>query len=35
MAIDQLTKEKHYILYIINENGTITEAITYLLLNEI
>ena len=33
MIIDRLTKERHYIPFIIDENGTTAEATAYLLLN--
>ena len=33
--IDQLTKEKHYILYTTDGNNTIAKATVYLLLNNI
>ena len=32
MIIDFLIKERYYILFIINENGTTIETITQLLL---
>lgn len=35
MVIDQLTKEKYYIPYFTDKNGTTVEATTYLLLNNI
>ena len=35
MLIDRLTKEKHYILCIINKNGSIAEITTYLLSNNV
>ena len=35
MVIDRLIKEKHYILCITDENGTTTEAIAYLFLNNV
>lgn len=35
MVIDGLTKEKYYILYIVDENDTITEVTVYLLFNNI
>ena len=35
MMIDQLTKERHYILYTIDKNDIIAEATSYLLLNNV
>ncbi len=35
MVIDRLTKERHYIPCTTDENGTTTEAIAYLLLNNV
>ena len=35
MVIDQLTKKKYFIPCIINKNGIIAEAITYLLFNNV
>lgn len=35
IIIDQLIKQRYYILYIIDKNGIIIKVITYLLLNNI
>lgn len=35
MVINQLTKKRHYISCITDENGTIAEDIAYLLLNNV
>lgn len=35
MVIDHLIKERHYIPYTTDNNGTTAEVITYLLLNNV